>query len=228
MTRQTSRLTSLLQPPVPTNGYWGLRQSPQTSFTPNLSAQGIWVNGFNISLPTLQDATTSTPGVQFFMNNSYLGFESTFLDPDTNSNIYEQLFEYPTEVIGSNRAITSASFGLFISGAVTLFGPTSLTLELYAYDFGSTTESSDYRTKTWLSSATLLASITNTSLTSAGLKIFTNNGSNLINSINKTSSTRFVLTTSFHRTNTTDYMGQDYYASVPLVKSHCILSVSYS
>lgn len=229
MTRQTSRLASLTQPPPALDGHWGIRQPNTTSFAPNLSAQGVWVNATNIPITTLQTTTAATapPGVQFFMNNAFLGFDVTFLDPDSSSNIYEQLFEYNTSAIGIDKKLVSANFSIFITNAINMIGPTSVTFELYAYDFGATTEAADYRNQSWLSTATLVASITNTSLTSVGKKTFTNNGSNLVNAISTTGPSRFVLTTSFHRTNVTDYSGQDYYMTMGWLKSHSFLDVTY-
>lgn len=228
MTRQTSRLLSLTQPPLPLNGYWGIQQQQNTRIVPVQSNSGVVTATTGISWATLVDATPSTPNVSITSSlaSSYTGYEKSTTKGTSVWAIYQIFLEYDTSFIGETKTITSASFRLFSDG-YSGFNSTP-TYELYSFDYGASLNPNSYRGKAWLNanSASLAATATTSVFTTnplIGLKTFTNN--NLVSLINKTGVSRFILSNDFHRTNSSD--ANDFLSIILYKKQYCFLEVTY-
>lgn len=188
--------------------YWGIKSSIARNFSPNINTLAVQVTS-NTSWATVAEATPGAPGTTF-QTSGVPNFRLEYLrttDSKTGTVFYAnnvQLFEFDTSTISANTNIIDVNFNLSWASSSSSFGLSEVILELYAFDFGTSVTDVDYRTRTWLQSATLLCSLSTSGLSGAGLKKFINNGYNLKNSINKGGMTRFVLTTSFHRTNISD------------------------
>ena len=202
----TLRFTYAVVPVALSQAYWGIKSSIARSFSPNINTLAVQVSS-NTSWATVAEATPGAPDTLFYTGASNFRLEilrST--DWKTGSVFYANTvlpFEFDTSTISANTNIIDVNFNLSWSSSSS-FGLSEVILELYAFDFGTSVTDVDYRTRTWLQSATLLCSLSTSGLSGAGLKKFINNGYNLKNSINKGGMTRFVLTTSFHRTNISD------------------------
>ena len=98
---------------------------------------------------------------------------------------------------GISGTVSSATFTVNVNSV----GSQAATLELYAFDYGSSITSADWRNTTWMSNpGTLLAS--RASGFGEGSVTFTANGNNLRNAINVGGTTRFVLIASTNRLGT--------------------------
>jgi len=227
MTRQTSRLTSLTQPPAPLDGHWGVRVPQQVRFSP--TTYYVSATSIDTSWLTVADATSGSASVTFSTGSGNSNsFDKTDLDIYVNYSITQNFFQYDTSLIGSTRTVLSASFKLFNSGFFNGLSTTPV-YELYPFDFGGTIESVDYRNRAWLStnSSTLAASASYSVFNTIGLKTFTNNSTNLINAINKTGMTRFVLTTDYQRTTSSEPIGGDFSSFLPFNPNYCFLELTY-
>ena len=227
MTRQTSRLTSLTQPPAALNGHWGIRVPQQVRFSPTT----YFVNATSIdtSWLTVADATSGSASVTFSTGSGNSNsFDKTDYDAYVNYSITQSFFQYDTSLIGSTRTVLSASFKLFNNGFFNGLNATPV-FELYPFDFGATIEAADYRNRAWLStnSSTLAASASYSMFSAIGLKTFTNNSTNLINAINKTGMTRFVLTTDYQRVTSSEPI-TDVFAYLPFNPNYCFLELTYA
>lgn len=112
----------------------------------------------------------------------------------TEWDVWEIALEFDTSSISVGQTIDSVDLELYITDDFSTAA--DFDIEAYAYDFGASIDTGDWRTPTQLSALTIAASLTTAGIATGAYVKLTANGSNLVNAIVKGGTTRFILASS--------------------------------
>jgi hypothetical protein len=135
-------------------------------------------------------STNVNVGQRHFATPAWVGFQG-FLSFDTSS-------------IPSGATITAVALKVFPTGAVQDGQMSSGTYNVYAYNFGGTVDSTDWRTA---APGTLLASLSGSAVTTDAYNSFTENGTNFQSAIVKAGTTELMLMSAHFASSTDETSG---------------------
>jgi hypothetical protein len=178
--------------------YWGTTNPPAydaskdqteggttTSFYPNLDGH---VDSYSSTYTAAKEGTGT---LQANPNLGAIQMGQALFSPTYYAE--EGFLSFDTSSLGAGTTITAAT--LVMRGKTC--GGGSFTLEARQQDWGTTLDNADFVPGSGLAAKTLLASYTVPTWNVGGANnTFTSNGSNLVNAINKTGSTRFIINSS--------------------------------
>jgi len=175
---------------TPTGNTWRVQSTADQVNNPSASAASLygWArtpNGTNSSVTPL--------GATSYL---YVGQYTEFLDPEYRFGIEQGFVEFDTAVGGT---VTSCSLTTGISFD---YSDNDFTLEVYARDYGTTVDATDFVPGATLTGLTLAASLSTVGLTTSGTKTFTLSGTVLQSAISTSGKTRLLFVASRNRTGT--------------------------
>lgn len=212
-----SLLLLLNQPTLaPSLGYWGILGTLNIPSTTSVFTEKTTINhrvemtsGTSWSEVTSGTGTAIVYGAGVVPVTSVLGIYR-LTDPKSGyigRSSTEIFMDFDTSPIPDSASITNVILKIgYVGSYIHQDFPSILSdeIEVYAYDFGTSADGVDFRNKSWLTSATKVASIAAPTSGTSSILTLTSNGSNFINAINKTGSTRLVVTTKQFRTKTSE------------------------
>lgn len=153
----------------------------------------IYASTTNSALVTSRNATytTARAGSNKAVNlpNSVLSFNpcNSFVSP--NYFCQEVLFDFDTSSIPDTATINSVTLQVYTIASRSV----TFTVECRIYDFGSSITTADYVPGANIGTYTLVATLASSSLVNGSYVSFTENGTNFRDNINKTGSTRLLI-----------------------------------